>query len=68
MADRDHQNVQKTLFAALLAMSNAAFAAGFYSPSVGTPGSLGTVGVANPTNTRGADASWTNPAGMTGID
>jgi len=24
--------------------------------------------VANPTNTRGADASWTNPAGMTGID
>jgi len=49
-------------------MTNAAFAAGFYSPSIGTPGSLGTAGVANPTNTRGADASWTNPAGMTGID
>jgi long-chain fatty acid transport protein len=52
----------------LLVLSNAASAAGFYSPSVGTPGSLGTAGVANPTNTRGADASWTNPAGMTGID
>ena len=49
-------------------MTNATFGAGFYSPSIGTPGSLGTAGVANPTNTRGADASWTNPAGMTGID
>ncbi|QQO52477.1 MAG: hypothetical protein N838_02875 [Thiohalocapsa sp. PB-PSB1] len=53
---------------ALLAATNAAYGAGFYSPSVGSPGSLGTAGVANPTNTRGADASWTNPAGMTGID
>jgi len=53
---------------ALLAAANAVHGAGFYSPSVGTPGSLGTAGVANPTNTRGADASWTNPAGMTGID
>lgn len=68
MAGLDNENVKKTLAAALLAMSNAAFAAGFYSPSVGTPGSLGTAGVANPTNTRGADASWTNPAGMTGIE
>jgi long-chain fatty acid transport protein len=49
-------------------LTHAALGAGFYSPSVGTPGSLGTAGVANPTNTRGADASWTNPAGMTGID
>lgn len=53
---------------ALLAATSTAHGAGFYSPSVGTPGSLGTAGVANPTNTRGADASWTNPAGMTGID
>jgi long-chain fatty acid transport protein len=52
----------------LLAATSAVHGAGFYSPSVGTPGSLGTAGVANPTNTRGADASWTNPAGMTGID
>jgi long-chain fatty acid transport protein len=56
------------LAAALLAASGPSLGAGFYSPSVGTPGSLGTAGVANPTNTRGADAAWTNPAGMTGID
>ena len=43
-------------------------AAGFYLPEVGTPNSLGTGGVANPTNTYGADAAWTNPAGMTGLD
>jgi long-chain fatty acid transport protein len=68
MAGTNNNYVTATLVAALLATSNAAFAAGFYSPSIGTPGSLGTAGVANPTNTRGADASWTNPAGMTGID
>ena len=59
---------QTIVVAMLFGMSSAAFGAGFYSPSIGTPGSLGTAGVANPTNTRGADASWTNPAGMTGID
>jgi len=41
--------------------------AGFYLSEIGTPGSLGTAGVANPTNTFGADSSWTNPAGMTGL-
>jgi len=41
--------------------------AGFYLSEVGSPGSLGTAGVANPTNTVGADSSWTNPAGMTGL-
>jgi len=40
-------------------------AAGFYLAEVGTPASLGTGGVANPTNTYHADAAWTNPAGMT---
>lgn len=39
-------------------------AAGFYLQEVGTPHSLGTAGVANPTNTDFADASWANPAGM----
>lgn len=48
--------------------TQSALAAGFYLTEVGTPGSLGTAGTANPTNTFGADASWTNPAGMTGID
>ena len=43
-------------------------AAGFYIAEVGTPSSLGTGGVANPTNTYGADSSWTNPAGMTGLE
>lgn len=43
-------------------------AAGFYLAEVGTPTSLGTGGVANPTNTQHADAAWTNPAGMTGLD
>ena len=42
-------------------------AAGFYISEVGTPGSLGTGGAANTTNTVGADSSWTNPAGMTGV-
>jgi long-chain fatty acid transport protein len=68
MATRRDQTLRLTLAASLFAMTNATFGAGFYSPSIGTPGSLGTAGVANPTNTRGADASWTNPAGMTGID
>jgi long-subunit fatty acid transport protein len=44
------------------------FAAGFYLSEVGTPHSLGTAGVANPTNVIGADSSWTNPAGMTGLN
>jgi long-chain fatty acid transport protein len=41
--------------------------AGFYLSEVGTPGSLGTAGVANPVNNYAADSSWTNPAGMTGV-
>lgn len=55
-----------SVMAATLA-TQTALAAGFYLTEVGTPGSLGTAGVANPTNTYGADASWTNPAGMTGL-
>lgn len=42
--------------------------AGFYLSEIGTPGSLGTAGVANIVNDQGADAAWTNPAGMTGVD
>lgn len=48
--------------------TQTALAAGFYLTEVGTPGSLGTAGTANPTNTAGADSAWTNPAGMTGLD
>jgi long-chain fatty acid transport protein len=52
----------------LMGLAGSACGAGFYLTEVGTPGSLGTAGAANPTNTVSADASWTNPAGMTGID
>ena len=48
--------------------TQSALAAGFYISEVGTPLSLGTAGVANPTNTIGADSVWTNPAGMTGLN
>ena len=54
--------------ASVLAAPQTASAAGFYLAEVGTPHSLGTAGVANPTNVLGADSSWTNPAGMTGLD
>lgn len=52
----------------LIFLSNTAHGAGFYISEVGTPGSLGTAGVANPVNNQGADSSWANPAGMTGLD
>ncbi len=68
MTNRILETLSVCSLAALLGAANAVHGAGFYSPSIGTPGSLGTAGVANPTNTRGADAAWTNPVGMTGID
>ena len=55
-------------FSSLLLMGmHGANAAGFYISEQGTPGSMGTAGVANVTNTFTADAAWTNPAGMTGM-
>jgi len=54
-------------FSATSLLSQPVVAAGFYFPEVGTPSSLGTGGVANATNIYGADASWTNPAGMTAL-
>jgi long-chain fatty acid transport protein len=56
------------LGAPLALVGQNAGAAGFYIAEVGTPTSLGTGGVANPTNTLHADAAWTNPAGMTGLE
>jgi long-chain fatty acid transport protein len=52
----------------VLLASQLASAAGFYISEVGTPLSLGTAGVANPTNNIGADSVWSNPAGMTGLN
>jgi len=56
------------LTASVALVAENSIAAGFYIAEVGTPTSLGTGGVANPTNTYHADAAWTNPAGMTGLD
>ena len=52
----------------VLLASQSTLAAGFYISEVGTPLSLGTAGVANPTNNISADSSWANPAGMTGLN
>ena len=58
-----------TLLTCLMTLSGpGAQAAAFYISEFGTPGSLGTAGVANTTNTHGADSSFTNPAGMTGLE
>jgi long-chain fatty acid transport protein len=58
--------LQLFVVAISLLWGESLLAAGFYFSEVGTPSSMGTAGVANPTNTQGADAAWTNPAGMTG--
>jgi len=52
-------------FAMLAAQQS--MAAGFYLTQVGTPMSIGTVGVANTVNTWGADAAWAQPAGMVNL-
>ena len=49
-----------------LLWGNAVLAAAFYLSEFGTPSSVGTAGVGSTVNTSGADAAWTNPAGMTG--
>jgi long-subunit fatty acid transport protein len=54
------------VFSLLLGMQGA-HAAGFYLSEYGMPASTGTAGVANQTNNFGADAAWSNPAGMTGL-
>ena len=40
------------------------WAGGFYLPEIATPGSIGTAGAANPTNTFDSSSAITNPAGM----
>ena len=51
----------------LMLATSSAFAGGAFLSEMGTPLSVGTAGVANVTNTIGADSAYTNPAGMTGI-
>ena len=52
------------LVGAALFASGHSMAAGFYLTQIGTPLSIGTVGVTNTANTWGADAAWAQPAGM----
>jgi long-chain fatty acid transport protein len=65
---RRHSGRRLAVVLAALLSAPVAQAGGFYLSEIGTPGSLGTAGVANSTNTFGADSSWANPAGMTGLD
>ncbi len=50
--------------AVLAALSLPALGGGFYFPEIATPGSVGTAGAANPTNTYDASVAVTNPAAM----
>jgi len=59
---------KSVMAAVILLATQSVLAAGFYISEVGTPLSLGTAGMANPTNNISADSSWSNPAGMTGLD
>ena len=56
------------LVASVLLATGESMAAGFYLTQVGTPMSIGTVGVTNTVNTWGADAAWTQPAGMVNLE
>ena len=51
-----------------LICSHHVYAAGLYLSQLNSPVSLGTAGVNNVVNNLAADAAFTNPAGMTGIE
>jgi long-chain fatty acid transport protein len=55
-------------FVVVLSFGHNALAAGLYLSQLNSPVSLGTAGVNNVVNNIAADAAFTNPAGMTGID
>ena len=67
------KTIKKISLGTLLAGSSSlisaqAFAAGFYLVQMGTPLSIGTVGVANTVNNWGADSAWAQPAGMVDLE
>ena len=67
------KKVSQSIFAVMflfgiIALALPAFAGGLYISQVSSPLSLGTAGVFNVVNNVAADAAYTNPAGMTGID
>ena len=53
--------------AAMLGVTPHGMAAGFYLTQLGTPLSIGTVGVVNSVNSWGADSAWAQPAGMVNL-
>jgi len=66
----NHHNISllsSAVFITNLLISQNILAGGLYLSQIATPGSVGTAGVGNVVNTYTADASFTNPAGMTGI-
>jgi long-chain fatty acid transport protein len=56
------------LAGATLLATGSGMAAGFYMTNIGTPLSIGTVGVTNTANNWGADAAWAQPAGMVDLE
>lgn len=68
VAGNGRKGIRALLACALIVLGTGAQSAGFYLQELGTPHSLGTAGVANATNTEGADASWSNPAGMVYVE
>ena len=52
------------LIGVAMVAAEQSMAAAFYLTQVGTPLSIGTVGVANTVNNWCADAAWAQPAGM----
>ncbi len=51
-----------------LTVTHHSWGGGLYLSNLSSPLSLGTAGVNNVVNNKSADAAYTNPAGMTGID
>ena len=52
----------------LLLAQGTTNAGGFYLPEIATPGSVGTAGAANPTNTIDSSSTITNPAGLVHLE
>ncbi len=67
MSDNHPTSRWLAIVVAALAVQST-LAGGFYLTELGTPNSLGNAGAGNVTNNTGADTSFTNPAGMTGVD
>jgi len=68
MKMRAHVTQTVFLAGAALLVTGPGMAAGFYLTQIGTPLSIGTVGVTNTANTWGADAAWAQPAGMVNLE